>query len=371
MLIAPRFSRVAALQRPFVNRERVLAEFAAELTHVGAGPRVFNVTGVGGIGKSRVLRELGDRAGPGFRTAVIDLQIPALRRQEDALAVMRGQLGPQHVDFDRFDIGYAVQWQRLHPHLRLGKDALPFIEYGSIVGEILDHVTAVPVFATAVGLVKLFERASADVRRWRRIGRDPVLQALDGLPNGELADAVTYLFAEDLRMASASVQSVIFVDSYDALVPSPAYSGRVQAADAWLRDLAGQLDRALVVVASREPLRWEACDPGWAGAITISALGGLPMAARLELLDAGGVSDPAERQIIADASAGLPFYLHLAVDTQRAGGQMDGGLVSQDQILARFLQHVAPGEVRSLELLSPARIFDYEIFQKLAAAFQL
>ena len=96
------------------------------------------------------------------------------------------------------------------------------------------------------------------------------------------------------------------MDSYDALVPAPAYSGRVQLADAWLRDLAGQLDRALVVIASREPLHWETYDPDWASAITVSALDGLPMAARLELLQAGGVSDPAERQLIADASAGLP-----------------------------------------------------------------
>ena len=32
---------------------------------------------------------------------------------------------------------------------------------------------------------------------------------------------------------------------------------------------------------------------------------------------------------------------------------------------------MAPEEIRSLEILSPARIFDYEIFQQLAAAFQL
>jgi hypothetical protein len=351
MPIAPRFHRVAALQRPFVNREQVLADFAGELTRIGAGPRVFNVTGVGGIGKSRLLRELEDRARPRFRSAMIDFQVPALRRQDDALAVLRGQLGSQHVDFDRFDIAYAVMWQRLHPHLRLSKEELPFAEYGSILGDILDHVSALPVFGTAMGLVRLAEKGTADIRRRRRIRRDLTLQALDGLPNGELSDAVTFLFAEDLRAGSASKKSVIIVDSYDALVPAPVYAGRVQLADAWLRDLAGQLDRALVVIASREPLHWETHDPDWASAITTSELGGLPMDARLELLEAGGVSDPAERQHIADASAGLPFYLHLAVDTrQRAGGRMAGAVVSQDEILARFLQHVAPEEIRSLEI---------------------
>jgi aminoglycoside phosphotransferase (APT) family kinase protein len=303
---------------------------------------------------------------------LIDLQVPALRRQDDALAVLRGQLGSQGADFDRFDIAYAVLWQRLHPHLRLSKEELSFIEYGSILGDILDHISAVPIFGTAIGLVKLFERGSADIRRRLRIRRDPTLQVLDGLPNSELSDAVTYLFAEDLRVASAAKRSVIIVDSYEALVPAPAYAGRVQLADAWLRDLAGQLDQALLVVASREPLAWARYDPDWASVIRTSPLGGLPMSARLELLQAGGVTDPEDRTLIAEASAGLPFYLHLAVDTQqRTGGGMDRALVSQDEILARFLQHVAPEEVRSLEILSPARIFDYEIFRQLAVAFNL
>jgi aminoglycoside phosphotransferase (APT) family kinase protein/tetratricopeptide (TPR) repeat protein len=372
MPIAPRFQRVAALQRPFVDRERVLADFDAELVRIGNGPRVFNVTGIGGIGKSRLLHELENRAKSRFRTAAIDLQVPALRRQEDALVVLRGQLGAQAVSFDRFDIAYAVLWQRLHPHLRLNKGELPFVEYSTILSEILDSVSGLPVFGTAMGLAKLLERGSTDVRRRYRIRRDPTLQALDALPNSELSDAVTYLFAEDLRAASASKQSVIIVDTYEALVPTPAYAGRVQLADAWLRDLVGQLDTALVVIASREPLHWEVHDPDWANAITTCPVGGLPVTARLELLKAGGISKPADRQLIADASAGLPFYLHLAVDTaQRADGGIGPELVSQDEILARFLQYVAPDEIRSLEILSPARVFDYEIFRHLAAAFQL
>jgi hypothetical protein len=91
---------------------QVLAKFDAELTRIGNGPRVFNVAGVGRIGKSRLLHELEVRARPRFRTALIDLQVPALRRQDDALAVLRGQLGSQHVDFDRFDIAYAVPIRR-------------------------------------------------------------------------------------------------------------------------------------------------------------------------------------------------------------------------------------------------------------------
>ncbi|WP_231861525.1 MULTISPECIES: aminoglycoside phosphotransferase family protein [Frankia] len=333
---------------------------------------MFNAIGVGGIGKSRLLRELTDRAASQGRTASLDLQIHSMRQQEEALAVLRNELGSQGVPFDRFDIAYAVLWQRLHPHLRLNRSDLAFVDDSSILTDIVDAVAGLPVFGTARGLVRLLERGTSDVRRRMRLRRDPTLATLDDLPISELADAVTYLFAEDLRAASQDRPYVIVIDSHEALVPSPVRSGRTQLADAWLRDLVAQLDRGLVVIASREPLRWELTDPDWDGLIRVSDIGGLPMEARLELLDAGGIADPFQRRTIADASAGLPFYLNLAVDThQQTGGRVSGDLVSQQEILARFLQHVAPEEIRSLEVLSPARIFDYGIFQLLASTFNL
>lgn len=372
MAPTPRFHRVAALQRRFVDREPVLAAFTDELARIGTGPRVFNATGVGGIGKSRLLRELKDRTAAEYRTASLDLQVHSLRQQEDALAVLRNELGSQGVHFDRFDIAYAVLWQRLHPHLRLSRSDLTFVDDSSILTDIVDTVAGLPVFGTARGLLKLLDRGSADVRRRVRVRRDPTLTALDDLPNSELADAVTFLFAEDLRSYSHDRPYVIVIDSHEALVPNPVRTGRGQLADAWLRDLVAQFDRGLVVIGSREPLRWELTDPGWDGHITVCRINGLPMEARLELLDAGGIADPFQRQTIAEASAGLPFYLNLAVDTHlQTGGRVSGDPVSQQEILARFLQHVEPTEIRTLEILSPARIFDYEIFRALATAFNL
>jgi tetratricopeptide (TPR) repeat protein len=370
MPLEPRFRRVAALRRRFVNRESILEAYAEELSRAGDDVRLLNIVGVGGIGKSRLLRELRDRAGDSHRTATLDLQVPAMRQQEDALAVLRVELGRQGVRFDRFDIGYAVFWQRLHPHLRLTPKELPFIEESEALTQILGDASGIPVFGTALGLVKLAERATAGVRRRRRIRIDDTLRSLDDLSNVELADAVTYLFAQDLRESSAERPYVVFVDAYEALVSASVRAGRASMLDAWLRDLVAQLDRGLVVVASREPLRWQSYDPGWAEVTRQCQVGGLPMRARLELLTESGIADPADRASIARASAGLPFYLHLAIDTWTASGE-PGRAVSPEEIVQRFLQHVSGQEIRTLELLSIPRIFDFEIFQALADAFDL
>ncbi|MDF5758809.1 hypothetical protein [Spongiactinospora sp. TRM90649] len=268
------------------------------------------------------------------------------------------QLGEQGVRFDRYDIAYAVLWQRLHPHLGLSRRDLPFVEHSEVLSEILDGVASVPVFATAVGLVKLMDRGVGAKRRRRHLRTDGTLAQLDQLPGADLVDAVTYLFAEDLRIGCKDTPYLVVVDAYEALgLPS---------ADTWLRDLVGQLDRGLTVIASREPVAWHQVDADWEEVIRVLPLEGLPMESRMELLADGGVSDPQLQEVIANASVGVPFYLHLAVDSEGKGR-----VVSQDEIMQRFLQHVDPDERRYLDLLSASRTFDFELFTRLAQAFHL
>jgi hypothetical protein len=373
MTLGPRFRRVGALDRRFVNREKAIAAFNDQLNAVNDEPRVLNVIGVGGIGKSRLLRELGRRAEDReLPTAVLDLQVSALRQQEDALAVLRTQLGRQGVRFARFDIAYAVLWQRLHPNLDLHQADLPFRAESEILTHILDDASGVPVFGTALGLVKLADRAKRRNRRRRLISDDETLARIDELPTAEVLDAVTYLFAEDLRVSSKDRPYVVFVDAYEALVPPVLRTaGQMASADFWLRDLAAQLDRGVVVIASREPLSWQKYHPEWGRLIRPCRIHGLPMAARLELLSGGPIADQAKLRAVAEASEGLPFYLHLAVDTREHSAVHGDQVVSSNEILQRFLQHVEAGEVRSLELLSVARVFDYEIFRSLTREFDI
>jgi aminoglycoside phosphotransferase (APT) family kinase protein/tetratricopeptide (TPR) repeat protein len=373
MPLKPRFQRAGGSRRPFVDREHAIEAFDEELRRTDTAPRVLNITGIGGIGKSRLLREFRARVAASHRTALLDLQVPAWREQEAALAVLRRELGTQGVRFDRYDLAYAVLWQRLHPHLRLDRKQLPLIDNSEVLGKIIDDAAGLPVFATAVGLTKLLHGAPEKFRKWRWVRNDPTLAELDELSNTELTDAVTYLFAEDLRLATeAGTPYAIFVDAYEALVVGTQRAGQAAATDAWLRDLVVQLDAGLTVIASREPLRWSDYDTEWSRAIRLFPVDDLPERARLELLADGGVLDERQRAAIAEASAGVPFYLNLALDTlQRPGAESAAVVVSPAEILERFLQHVDPQDVRFLELLSVARTFDYEIFQAVARAYQL
>ncbi|WP_369380793.1 hypothetical protein [Streptomyces sp. cg36] len=342
-----------------------------ELAGVADGPRILNLVGVGGIGKSRLLQQLRASTPDTCRTARLDLQLPTLRQQEDALAVLRMEYGAQGVKFDRFDIAYAVLWQRVHPQLQMDRRNTPFAEESEVLSHILDDAMGLPVFGTAAGLVRLTKRSISNRQRRNRIEADQTLQELDSLTNAELGHAVAYLFAQELCDAARERPYVLFVDAYEAMVPTPLPGGRSFASDAWVRDLLGQLHGGLTVLASREPLPWATYDPDWAGVIRPAPIGGLPMDARLELLAQAGIVDIPRQRSIAEASAGVPFYLHLAVDThvQDPGPIEDAG--TTEEIVQRFLQHVAPDEVRILELLSIARTFDLEVFRAVGGTFDL
>ncbi|OKK15200.1 hypothetical protein AMK16_28620 [Streptomyces sp. CB00455] len=362
---------MSALQRQFFNREGLLSAYDEELRGICERPRLLNVVGVGGIGKSRLLQELRNRTPEGYRTARLDLQLPTLRQQEDALAVLRTEFGAQGVKFDRFDIAYAVLWQRVHPQLQMNRKNTPFAEESEVLSKILDDAMGLPVFGTAAGLVRLTGRAVANRQRRQRIEADATLQELDSLSNADLGHAVVYLFAEDMRQSFEEKPYVLYVDAYEALVPTPLPGGRSYASDAWVRDLIGQLHGGLTVLASREALRWSVYDKDWDAVIRKAWVGGLPMSARLDLLAQAGITEIPRQRTIAEASAGVPFYLHLAVDTHLQNPAHGEDPATSEEIVQRFLQHVAPDEIRILELLSAARTFDLEVLRVLGRHFDL
>ncbi|MYV98402.1 aminoglycoside phosphotransferase family protein [Streptomyces sp. SID3343] len=377
MPLQPRFRRSAGSQRRFVDREEATAVFEEHWTAAGSALRVLNVTGVGGIGKSRFLRECQARVVGKSRTAHLDLQVPALREQDAALAVLRAQFGAQGLSFPRYDIAYLALWQRLHPHLQISLADIAARQESGILTDIADAVGGMPVFRTVSGLLQLTGQSSARFKRWRWLRNDETLHRLDELDPAELADAATFLFAEDLRRESGREQYLVTVDAYEALVGGSTRAGRSAGLDAWLRDLVSQLDTGLVLIASREPVGWQAYDTQWNAHLVHLPLGGLPMPARVELLEAHGVSDTRARTALARASSGVPFYLNLALDSNTdtsvvavPGGQPTPA-VSGEEILERFLQHVDPQAVRLLEVLAVARTIDPEIFHTVATAFGL
>ena len=325
-----------------------------------AAPYVLNVFGVGGIGKTRLLTHLAAHTADDRPRATLDLQVPVHRQQLDALASLRASYGTQDVDFDRFDIAYAVLWQRLHPQVQLGDGRGGIIDGSDVVSELASAVGGIPLVGTAA---KLLHAAGSGVARWHRIRHDPILIQLDDLSVSELSDAVTYVFAGDVTADGR--RPVLFVDAYEALIGGLPSAARSEA-DTWLRDLVSQLNAGVVVVASREPLEWTRTNSDWLGVIKPVPIDGLPDWASRKLLAFAGM-EASRVDAVAEASDGVPYYLLLAAESDPS----DGGAATHEAILELFLRHVDTDHIRALELLACCRTFERGVFDTLGEHFDL
>lgn len=353
---APRFRPVSRESRGFVDREEAVLAFEDILERIGQAPTILNITGVGGIGKSRLLREMARKLATQRIVGWLDLERPPLSQPDAALLTLRAQLVSQRVNFGDFDLAYAIWWQRTNPHRRLERSQLPLIEESEVLSGLIDSISGVPLVGTAFNLLRVADRLGGSTRRWVRIKRRDVLRTLDERPVDELIDALTFFFAEAVR-TSVEEQSrpfVLLVDGYEALDPH-SRSRAYRATDGFLRDLGAQLSGSLVGVASREPLRWEESDSDWMELVQYLPLDVLPFNARLELLQLGGIEDVEVRQMLAEASDGLPFYLHLAVDHFEQGKDLKGA-TTQREILDLFLEHVNRDVLGILRVVAQLRV---------------
>lgn len=316
----------------FYNRELLLELYEQALQDIPNGLKILNLYGRGGIGKTRLMGELSSRTrGDEYLKARIDLESRYLRRQNDALAILRYGLVKQGVRFDRFDIAQAVIWQHDNPLLTITRERFPAVENSRVLTDILDNALTTPVFGVALQLIDMWGKAIKDKNRRRRVKSDKTLLAFDEMPPRERQDALVKLFTRDIadfrsqpnrsERNRSERNLVVFVDGYEELVPDPSPWGSSALEAAWLRDLLLGLAPALVVVASREPLSWDSYGVPWPSVVHKKELSALNMSDSTALLEERNVPDQAQRGKLAEAAGGVPYYLHLAADLElRAPG---------------------------------------------------
>ncbi len=369
-------------KRNFVDRREAIALFERLLREQPRDePRVCNFFGVGGIGKSRLQHQLRELTAEetGVISARVDLQVPAMRRQDAVLAHLRHCLGKEHrIQLPLFDIAFSVYWQRTNPNVPVSSGELPLVTESEILADLIEVAGDTPVFGVVVNLVKSMDKLGRKAKRWQRVRHDADLRNLDRLDAHEMLDALTWFFAKDLLqvLGERGQRAVIFLDAHEALWEDVSARGGRGDRDAWIRDLVAQTPGVFWVVSSRDALRWDRENSSWCEPyLQLYGIGDLLPDDRLAFLaDCGIKGEPA--QIIASASGGLPFYLNLSVDhwesiaEEREPLTEDFGETKED-LLSRFIGHVPRAEEEILKVLSVARSWDQELFEALVRRFNI
>jgi tetratricopeptide (TPR) repeat protein len=279
----------------FTDREDQ-QELFHRLLNSAVEPPVLVFYGVGGTGKSWLLKKLRGQIPPDIPNAILDFDRPSGGRRyvldpAAAFYQIRQQLGKPT---PRFDLAFGV--------LRFKQGAT---EEAGVLTEVAAELAGalVPV----PGVATLLKRLSK-----------PLLERLKGTPLEEFLaqtsgqkfalelraktaqeiDAqLLYLLAEDLRQSLAphmhrAVSAVLFFDTFEVVASEAQNEQHRREYEQWIRDAASNFDFALTVIAGQNQLTWDEIDPAWKESLDQHLLGGLSETDARRFLSGCGIDNP-------------------------------------------------------------------------------
>ncbi len=363
----------------FTNRHELIRRFAGYLNDDPPSKRILFLYGMGGNGKSLLLRyfetrccfrlapeqwrEISSYPDEAFCEALanapsakavpvarIDLGArPAgeSRPQEafSALFMLKRQLARFKLTFPRFDFAAITYLHKSGLEInKLLEGLFPQSELG-IATDIADCLINLPVLRTGLELYQILDQRLDAVfsrRRFeRRVPGSTAAQILSLSPEPDLATELPRYFAEDLNDALAPIgkleRLVLLFDTHEAFYgegvagsDSLAYTDYT-ARDEWLRYLLGHLNLSggvVAVAAGRIRPPWESVSRAQLPQrfVDYQPVDCLPAADAREYLERAGISDDQLRSLLIDYSSVSdcevhPYFLGLCADLVLAAAE--------------------------------------------------
>ncbi|SHL65719.1 Tetratricopeptide repeat-containing protein [Fibrobacter sp. UWT2] len=284
--------------------------------------KVLVYYGVGGIGKSSLLKqlikEMDEAAAAKTISSSLQVYFDFNLKQEPraVLEALRNKLVDDYkFEFPLFDIGSYVYAKKIGEN-RDRPEVKSFIERSVILRCAFAAVEDIPVVGIASLIARLADKGIAVFRNMKAKNRDE-LQKIEVMSHEELQDYFPVLFARDIaaNMEGKNEPLVIFLDTYEQLVNEMAAIGAPLNNDLWLRDdnkgLVLNAPSVFWVIAGREKLKWP---QDWGDSLEQHILGNLSETDAKNFLLHAGIEDVELQDGIYKLTKGTPVYLDLCVD---------------------------------------------------------
>ena len=353
----------------FFDRDEPLRVIGGHAALLGDDPRhfkVFEVRGLGGVGKTRLLNELKRRAGEDRRARHVlwvSLEAEAAVTETGPLRAIREQL-----EFDclLFDAALLTYWTATGQPFQVdttSKIAQSFAFRSLDAGREIAGIPLPLGFAAEV-----FTRLSREVTR-KRYYRQGEFERIDDLrlePAALRERLPHWLGLDILRRLEAEEHALIALyDGYDRQAPNT-----IAQHAPWLRELIATLSRGLHVISTRERMCWN--EQEWASVLQQVSVGALPdtEARKLIRLRLGDLDLAVEDRLI-QASGRFPFFLEVAIGAYAARARGDVPIDvdelphSHETAVAYLLEHLTPQQRTIALALASVQIFDEDLYRHL------
>lgn len=391
MALTPKYSfkkKLEKAQRIFTDRELPRETFKNAINNFNISEhKVIHFYGFGGIGKSRLLRELSNSEvfDSGWFQVRIDMEDPAYHDCAFCLRSLRQTLA-KHLkpkpSFRSFDFAYLIYLQKINPDITINDPRLEYLQNSDLMTDIaqtlIETLDSLPVANLVTKLAVLGKKGAGILERWWNAAGNEIFRELPSLTPQQIAERLPMMFAEDLKIAlnkQGANKLCIFIDSYEAMWEKVYREGEYSSVDEWVREWIIHLPNVLFVIAGRDKIRWEEYDSDWREVLDTHILESLSEQDARYFLSNCGINDKSIVDIIVENSKGVPFYLDVSVDTyqkissERVPIDNDFKGKTQKEILQRFIRYLDRTESSTLKVLASCRQFDNELFQFLIRQF--
>jgi len=313
---------------------------------------IFNYYGVGGIGKSSLLRkiekELESSKDKNY-FAFCDLET-----KQDVYTILKtlriSLIEKYKFDFPKFDIALLCYAKKAGD--KADKEEIQsLVEKSRTLSLILDATGLIPQLSIASSLIKVADSGVAWVRNLADKNYKTEVAKLENMTASEIVKKLPYYFALDMskNLEKLNKPFVIFIDTYEKLVNTISDDSKAFIKDLWLRDDEGlvlNMPKVLWVIAGREKLSWDKYNPDWKDSIESHILGDLDYNDAANFLKEAGFSDEDMCKSLYSLTNGTPIYLDICVSTLEKllnNGEevtIDKFGTNTDELLERFIRYM-------------------------------
>lgn len=372
-------------QKIFTDRkppQQVLQESLQQLEEKPL--QIINYYGKGGIGKSRLLKELfmkvkgikGDKTQDyTFIPIFISLDAYDYANPVNILTTIRNFIKG---DCSLFDYAMTLYCAKAKITIEDIKD-----RNWVLSSNIIEHINDVLALATlnaAIPLKWIGSALSAIRDRHFKKTYQAEVEELATLDEFQIFERLPYYLGLCLQQSVLEKRvHVLFLDSYESLLARTYGHTPSVECDDWLRELFLSATQMRLVIASRDKLKWDELDPEWGSMLNQHRLNNLSDDDARWFLQQVPIHDEQIIDFIVANSKGVPLHLDMCVDVYESLFntyqkdltkeiyQQQGNFynVRGKIIIDRYLKHLTQKQHGAVKVMSVLRAFNERFMMKL------
>ena len=385
-MIKPKHSfgkKVFEINEEFIDRVEAKSLYKDKLIHNEKQYNILSFYGVGGIGKSKLRREIcrihKEENAEGI-TFYLDLNAADDRNLGSGILKLVDSCDTK-IDFKCFEMAYALYFRKKHPSVAYGRDK-ELVTDNTLVGIGLNIIGVFDngLTGTTAEIIERTIRAIANRTIDPEVKEE--LKQFENYSIAEMEERLPLFFRYDLHSYIEKhkyAKVLIIFDTFEALNENVIEQVHRSKNERWVQEIIEYFDSEsfpdlLIMIFGRDEIEWE---DEWKELIDQYQLLEFSTEYSKEYLYKVGIDNEEIINSIINSSKGFPFLLYLSAETYANMKNADkepsvedfGG--SYPEIIERFIYNLDKDTVEVLRLMSIPNYYDSEIFKLLIKTYNV